>query len=319
MIWLGQLLFRKILREVLYWAEIMFGRDIKEPKLDFPNEIEEFYDDTDDKFSMIGLFVGNVKADDETICKVQTVHGLKKLKSMFDDAIQIKDNCMSPVGHRCYLFIENDEIKIKTIEDFVYDKKFNTSLGLITSRDKGEWGGSLILITDDNKEYHFDSFRYSFEYVFEYDEKVYAISSLAHMGGTDCSLHEIRKSDEKYEISTIFKSGDMYFSGYYVDENYLYFYSNGHYNGLCRFNLDNNQFEIIQTNLCSSIEVNSLIKKDNFIYIYGNYNIVEYDLNSKEIVSIYTNLEYDEISEFWFVNKDMKLKDVWDELIIKEE
>ena len=110
----------------------------------------------------------------------------------------------------------------------------------------------------------------------------------------------------------------MYFSGYFVDKNYLYFYSNDHYNGLCRFDLDNNQLEIIHTNLCPSIDVNSLIKKDNFIYIYGNYNIVEYDLTAREIVSIYTNLEYDEISEFWFVDNGVKLIDIWDDLIIDD-
>ncbi|WP_407376862.1 hypothetical protein [Methanobrevibacter sp.] len=297
----------------------MFERDIKEPKLDFPNEIYEFYDSDDDKFLMGDLLGGNRDRDDEIICRVQTVHDLKKIKHMFDNLIQIKDNCMSPVGHRCYLFLENDEIKIKTIKEFVFDKKFKTSLGLITSQDKGEWGGSLILTADGGEEYHFDSFKYSFEHVFEYDDNVYAISSLAHLGATDSSLHEIRKVDEKYEITTVFKSNDMYFSGHYVDENYLYFYSNGNYNGLCRFDLDNNQLEIIQTNLCSSIDVNSLIKKDNFIYIYGDYNIVKYDLNAHDIVTIYTNLELDEISEFWFVGNDVKLMDVWDELIIEEE
>ena len=68
----------------------------------------------------------------------------------------------------------------------------------------------------------------------------------------------------------------------------------------------------------SSIDVNSLIKKDNFIYIYGNYNIVEYDLTAREIVSIYTNLEYDEISELWFVDNGVKLIDIWDDLIIDD-
>ncbi|WP_067040473.1 hypothetical protein [Methanobrevibacter sp. YE315] len=297
----------------------MFGQEIKEPKLNFTNKVEEFYGADDDKFSMGGLFGGGRNTGEETICKVQTVHNLKKLKKMFDNVVQRKDNCISPVGYRCYLFLDNDEIKIKTIKNKSYDRMVNTSLGLITCQDKGEWGGSLILITDDGQEYHFDSFSDSFEDIFEYDCKVYAISSLAHLFGRECALHEIKRSNGKYQIATIFKCDDMYFSGYYVDENYLYFYSNEHYNGLCRFNLDNNQLEIIHTNLCPSIEVNSLIKQDNFIYIHGNYNIIKYDLTTRGIVSIYTNLEYDEISEFWFVNEDVKLRDVWDELIIKEE
>lgn len=297
---------------------MLFSKDIKEPKLEFINKVEDFYGDDDEKFLLGGAF-GNLRnKDDEIVCKVQRVDDLKKLNAMFDNVIQIKDNCRSPVGHFCYLFLENDEIKIKTVKDFVNDKKVNTSLGFITSQDKGEWGGSLILIADDGEEYHFDSFDYSFEYAFEYDSRIFVISSLAHMFGRKCALHEIRKTDGKYQIITIFECDDMYFSGYHVDEYYLYFYSNNHYNGLCRFDLDNNRLEIIHTNLCSSIEVNSLIKKDDFIYIYGNYNIVKYDLTAREIVSIYTNLEYDEISEFWFMDKDVKLLDVWDELIINE-
>ena len=85
---------------------------------------------------------------------------------------------------------------------------------------------------------------------------------------------------------------------------------------MCKFNLEDNQLEIIHSNLCESINVSSLIKKDNFVYIYGDFNIVKYDLNSREIDSIYTNLDYDDISEYWFVNDNEKLIDVWDDYII---
>ena len=53
--------------------------------------------------------------------------------------------------------------------------------------------------------------------------------------------------------------------------------------------------------------------------IISKVQTVHYDLNSREIVSVYTNLECDEISEFCFVNKDERLMDVWDDLIVKEE
>lgn len=298
----------------------MIEQDRKEPKLNFTNEVEDFCGPDEDKLLIRGLFGSKCNIKEETICKIQDVDSLKKLKQMFDKLVQIEDNCYySHVGDKCFLFFEDGKIKVKTIKDYIYTKKVNTSLGLIISEDNGEFGGELILITNDNEKYHLDSFMHTFEYVFEYNDKIYAISSLAHISARDCSLHEIKKSNGKYQIITIFESDNMYFSGYYIDENYLYFYSNEHYNGLCRFNLDNNKLEIIHTNLCPSIKVNSLIKKDNFIYIYGNYNIVKYDLNSKEIVSIYTNLEHDEISEYWFVSKDVKLIDVWDEIIIKED
>ena len=287
------------------------------PKLNFTNEIKKFYGEDDEKFSMSEIFGFNKDVDEAIICKIQKFDDLNKVKQIFSHLHQLNDNCINNmIGGKCYLFLENGEIKIKTIKDYIYTKKFNTKFGLIICQDNGEWGGNLSIITNENEEYRFYSINYAFEFVFENNDKVYVLSSLAHLGGYDCSLHEIRKSGDDFEIITIFESEDMYFSGYYVDENYLYFYSNDSFNGLCKFNLEDNQLEIIHSNLCESINVSSLIKKDNFVYIYGDFNIVKYDLNTREIDSIYTNLDYDDISEYWFVNDNEKLIDVWDDYII---
>ena len=286
-------------------------------ELNFTNEIKKFYGEDDEKFSMSEIFGFNKDVDEAIICKIQKLDDLNKVKQMFPHLHQLKDNCINNmIGGKCYLFLENGEIKIKTIKDYIYTKKFNTKFGLIICQDNGEWGGNLSIITNENEEYRFYSIYYAFEFVFENNDKVYVLSSLAHLGGYDCSLHEIRKSGDDFEIITIFESEDMYFSGYYVDENYLYFYSNDSFNGLCKFNLEDNQLEIIHSNLCESINVSSLIKNDNFVYIYGDFNIVKYDLNSREIDSIYTHLDYDDISEYWFVNDNEKLIDVWDDYII---
>ena len=287
------------------------------PELNFTNEIKKFYGEDDEKFLMSDIFGFNKDVDEAIICKIQKLDDLNKVKQMFPHLHQLKDNCINNmIGGKCYLFLENGEIKIKTIKDYIYTKKFNTKFGLIICQDNGEWGGNLSIITNENEEYRFYSINYAFEFVFENNDKVYVLSSLAHLGGYDCSLHEIRKSGDDFEIITIFESEDMYFSGYYVDENYLYFYSNDSFNGLCKFNLEDNQLEIIHSNLCESINVSSLIKKDNFVYIYGDFNIVKYDLNSREIDSIYTNLDYDDISEYWFINDNEKLIDFWDDYII---
>ena len=266
---------------------------------------------------MSEIFGFNKDVDEAIICKIQKLDDLNKVKQIFSHLHQLNDNCINNmIGGKCYLFLENGEIKIKTIKDYIYTKKFNTKFGLIICQDNGQWGGNLSIITNENEEYRFYSINYAFEFVFENNDKVYVLSSLAHLGGYDCSLHEIRKSGDDFEIITIFESEDMYFSGYYVDENYLYFYSNDSFNGLCKFNLEDNQLEIIHSNLCESINVSSLIKKDNFVYIYGDFNIVKYDLNTREIDSIYTNLDYDDISEYWFINDNEKLIDFWDDYII---
>ena len=287
------------------------------PELNFTNEIKKFYCEDDEKFSMSEIFGFNKDVDEAIICKIQKMDDLNKIKQMFPNLRQIKDNCIyNMIGGKSYLYLENGEVKIKTIEKNIHTKKFNTKFGLIICQYRGEWGGNLSIFTNENEEYLLSSCRHAFKHVFENNDKVYALSSLAHLGGYDCSLHEIRKSGDDFEIITIFESWDMYFSGYYVEDNYLYFYSNDKFNGLGRFNLEDYQLEIIHSKLCESIEVNSLIKKDNFVYIYGDFNIVKYDLNTREIDSIYTNLDYDDISEYWFVNDNEKLIDVWDDYII---
>ena len=59
----------------------------------------------------------------------------------------------------------------------------------------------------------------------------------------------------------------MTISGAFCENNYLYFYSNSFdCNGLYRFNLDNNELKLIHEDLCWMISVNSLLKKDNYIY-----------------------------------------------------
>lgn len=287
------------------------------PKLNFTNKIKRFWGEDDIEFSISDVFGFKRDIDEEIICKIQKMDDLNKIKQMFPNLRQIKDNCIyNMIGGKSYLFLENGEVNIKTIEKNIHTKKFNTKFGLIICQYRGEWGGNLSIFTNENEEYLLSSCRHAFKHVFENNDKVYALSSLAHLGGYDCSLHEIRKSGDDFEIITIFESWDMYFSGYYVEDNYLYFYSNDKFNGLGRFNLEDYQLEIIHSKLCESIEVNSLIKKDNFVYIYGDFNIVKYDLNTHEIDSIYTNLDFDDISEYWFVNDDEKLIDVWDDFII---
>ena len=62
---------------------------------------------------------------------------------------------------------------------------------------------------------------YAISYSIEYDDKVYAITTLCHMGGYDCSLHRIVEFEDKYLDLTIFNSWDLDFGGYYAEENYL--------------------------------------------------------------------------------------------------
>lgn len=284
------------------------------PKLDFTYDKKTWKRGIEPSFySPHSMFNGDDLKNNKII-KIQKVSDLKKIKHMFENLREEEDNCIiCGQGNECYLSNKNDEVEIITMKDHMYCREFETKFGKIIAENHGEFGGVLYNITDNGEE--FMTFGESYEYIFEYDNKVYAITSLCHLLGCNCSLHEIKKFNDRYEDITIFTSWDLDFAGYYIEENYLYFYSNSKYDGLYRFNLNNNQLEIISKDLCSQIEVNSLIKNDQYIYIYGNYNIVEYDLKTNEIKSIYTNLNPEDISELMYVNNE-KLIDLWKKIII---
>lgn len=293
----------------------MFNKKISEhPKLNFTHKKKTWKRSNEPPFYTPNSKSKRDNLKNNKIIKIQKVSDLKKIKHMFENLREEGDNCIIyGQCHECYLSNENDAVEIITMEDYIYCREFETKFGKIISENHGEFGGVLYNITDNGEE--FMTFGESFEYIFEYDNKVYAITSLCHLGGFDCSLHELKKFNDKYEDITIFTSWDLDFAGYYIKENFLYFYSNSEYNGLYRFNLNNNQLEIIAKDLCSQIEVNSLIKNNQYIYIYGNYNIVEYNLKTNEIKSIYTNLNYEDISELMYVNNE-KLIDLWEKIII---
>lgn len=103
-------------------------------------------------------------------------------------------------GHECYISNKNNQIKIITMQDHICSRKFDTLFGKMICENHGEFGGVLYNVTSNG--YEFTGFG-SFEYVFEYNNKVHAITTLCHMGGHDCSLHEIKKFEDRYE-DTIF-------------------------------------------------------------------------------------------------------------------
>lgn len=312
-----------------------------EEKLDLYFHIEEFFDEP--KITVINeksitLRENNEKIIDDyekqcqnilekqsleaknKVCKIQNFSELKQVNNMFKSLRQEeygKDYgyyCfmgLRGIGNECHIVKEDNQIKIKTLESNMIFNSFYTKFGLMICENRGEWGGNLYNFTEYGHEL-IDSRNY--RHVFEYDDKVYAIAGLSHLASHRCSLHEIRKYPDKFENITLFESDNVNFYAFYVEDNYIYFYPVWSIEGgLYRFNLDNYQFEVINENLCEDIDVNSLVKKDNFIYLYGNYNVVKYDLETEEL-EIYTNLDYNQIDDSYYIH-DMKLLDIWDKLL----
>lgn len=249
---------------------------------------------------------------DEKICKIQKLSDLKKIKDMFGTIGDGKHSYWN-LGSKCYLFFDDDEIKIKTMKNWISTREFETKFGPMLCQNNGEFGGCLYILYD-GEILAIDSWKYSFDSVYEYNDRVFVCEKLTHFGGS-CSLHEIIKEDNQLVLSTIFDCQDLNFAGYYFEDNYLYFYSTHLNNGLYRLNLDNYELELLHWRLCSKVRVNSLLKKENYIYIYGRYNLIKYDLNTKNY-EVFTNLEYDEITDEMYAD-GKKLFDLWEELIIE--
>lgn len=280
------------------------------PKITIINEKKIFKrkNDDDSKFNLEYL---EDRLSENKISKVQSLSDLTKIKIIIHSITEEIGTMPLGIGNNSYLFQENGEIKIKTFYNLIDVNKFETKYGLMITEDRGEWGGSLYNVTENGAE----KVAYgNFKYVFEYNNKVYATSSISHLGGHRCSLHEIKKFDDKFVDIAISRTEGMTISGAFCENNYLYFYSNSFdCNGLYRFNLDNNELKLIHEDLCWMISVNSLLKKDNYIYIHGNYNLIKYDLNSKEM-EIFTNLEDNQLNTLYIGR--FKLIEFWDELFL---
>lgn len=287
------------------------SEDKMNSKLDFINEVSIFKREMkeDDDFSVEPM---ERSSDKNKILKIQNLDDLTKIKRPIEFLTDEIDVVWPYIGNWCFLFRENNEIKIKTMDGFVHVNEFKTNFGPMIAVDRGEWGGTLYNITEKGFEQSGDG---NFINVFEYNNKVFAITTLMHMSLRECSLHEIKKFEDRFEDIIIFESTDILLNCSYLEDNYLYFYSNP-YNectGLFRLNLDNYQIETICKDLFASIHVNCILKQNNLIYIYGNYNLMEYNLDTGEI-EYFTNLEQEEISKLYVDN--IKLSDLWEEYIL---
>lgn len=251
----------------------MFDND-KIPALNFVDKKVEFKKETEIRYPFLKLEEVQKDLKNERICKVQKLSDLTRIKDKFGIIDDGKHSYWN-LGSDCYLFSDDGEIKIKTIKNKSYINELETEFGLVVCQDVGEWGGSLYLKNNDDV-LAIKSSKYSFKGVYEYEDRIFVFVSRFHGFVSSCSLHEIKIEDSQFILDTIFEAKDLSFAGYCFEDNYVYFYSESFDdNGLYRLNLDNYELERIHWRLCSKVSVNSLLKKDNYIYIYGNYNLVK--------------------------------------------
>lgn len=267
----------------------------KNPQIDFLNEKKIFKRKEDVDFAIFQQELFEDQLNEIRTLKIQNIDDLIKIKHItnsFTDEFfrNVYDN--TPC-----LFGDDGKIKIKTFSGEMPIKKFKTKFGLMITVNRGEWRGELYNITEYGAE---QAGIGNFISVFEYDGKLYALDTLSHLSINRSKLHEIRKLEDEFEDIIIFESYDLTFGGYYIEENYLYFYSNSwDFPGLYKFNLDNYELTFLKDDSYFGIYVESLIKKDNYIYLLGCYNLIKYDLNTQKIVDVYTNLDNEEFEKYY--------------------
>ena len=159
------------------------------PEIDIINEKNFFKREKDDGDRFLSK-PHKSSSNENKIRKIQNLADLTKIKRPIESLTDEINVVWPYIGNWFFLFIENDEIKIKTLEDFVYVREFETNFGMMMTVDRGEWGGTLYNLTDKGLEKAGSG---NFTHAFEYNNKVYAIATLAHMSLRKCSFHEIKK------------------------------------------------------------------------------------------------------------------------------
>lgn len=283
------------------------------PELNYINETKVFERKKDVEHSEFQLEMFNERFEENENFEVETVSDFTELDYILYNLTNELGVWPMYIGNEYHLILENGEIKLKTKDEFLSMDKFETSIGTVITENHGEWGGNLYIITEYGAEQAGSG---NFNQVFEYNNKIYAISSLSHLTLRKSSLHEIRKYEDKFEDTTIFKNFDLTMPAAFIENNILYFYSTAEdSNGLYKYNLDNNNLEFIFKLSYPYWMVNSIIKKENYVYLYGNYLIIKYNLETDDLQR-FTQLKEEDLDELYMC--DVKLSEIWDKYKIKK-
>ena len=282
------------------------------PELNYINETKVFERKKDVEHSKFELELINERFEKNENFEVETVSDFTEINYILYNLTDEIGVWPMYIGNEYHLFLENGEIKLKTKDEFLSTDKFETSIGTVITENYGEWGGNLYIITEYGAEQAGSG---NFNQVFEYNNRIYAIASLSHLSLRRASLHEIRKYDDHFEDITIFKNYGLTISASFIEDNILYFYSTAEdSNGLYKYNLDNKHLEFIFKLSYPYWMVNSIIKKENYMYLYGNYLIIKYNLETDELRR-FTNLKEEDLDKLYM--NDMKLSEIWDDFKIK--
>jgi|GEM_PF-1008328 len=283
------------------------------PELNYINETKVFERKKDVEHSEFQLEMFNERFEENENFEVETVSDFTELEYILYNLTDELGVWPMYIGNEYHLILENGEIKLKTKDEFLNIDKFETSIGTVITENYGEWGGNLYIITEYGAEQAGSG---NFNQVFEYNNNIYAISSLSHLSLRKSSLHEIRKYEDRFEDTTIFKNFDLTIPAAFLENNILYFYSTAEdSHGLYKYNLDNNDLEFIFKLSYPYWKVNSIIKKENYVYLYGNYLIIKYNFETDELQR-FTQLKEEDLDELYLC--DVKLSEIWDKYKIKK-
>ncbi len=98
--------------------------------------------------------------------------------------------------------IKNSKVQINEVEANT-NAELKLSNGNLIGINRGEWGGKLFFIPSDTTQKHVEIKHGNIEFIFEFDDKIYFIEGLAHMGMSEGALFELETKNANFSYKKI--------------------------------------------------------------------------------------------------------------------
>ncbi len=116
--------------------------------------------------------------------------------------------------------IENNDLKVSKTKE-INERELKINDGKLIARNFGEFGGKLVYKSDENKFKEKTIFEGNVSFVFEFQNKLYFISSYQHGDSDFGNLYELVRIKKKFRYSKILELESAP-QAYYIFNNKIY-------------------------------------------------------------------------------------------------
>ena len=191
------------------------------------------------------------------------------------------------------VYLENDKVMVATA--LYYNRfRFDTDNGYFLSKNCGEHGGKIDFIGNDGTSYTI--LNCNPLHMFSINGDIYLLEGLLHMSTTRGSLYKLTNTEEKWEGKKIADIGGKPIA-FTIDKGNIYIiadsinfeYEEG------RFLYDERDYKILKVLISEedtevqiltraiTLYANSMVKKDNMLYIGLTVGLATVDLNNNKV------------------------------------